>query len=62
MDTILKINSGESMSFYALGGNGGNGGDGGDGQNGGKGYRHALFLYNPYPFLNTLGEQGIRCN
>ena len=58
MDTILKINSEELMSFHALGGHGGNGGSGGNGQDGGKGYRYGAFLYSlsMSPFLNTLGE------
>ncbi|KAF8814527.1 hypothetical protein BYT27DRAFT_7206095 [Phlegmacium glaucopus] len=38
MDTILKIDSGGSMSFFTLGGHGGNGGNGGNGQHGGHGY------------------------
>ena len=44
MDTVLKINSWESMSFAAVGGNGGNGGNGGHGQNGGKGYKYGASL------------------
>ena len=43
-NTILKINSGESICFHALGGHGGKGGDGGDGQDGGTGYRYDTFL------------------
>ena len=44
MDTILRINSGESMCFHALGGHGGDGGNGGDGEHGGNGYRYGPFL------------------
>lgn len=44
MDTILKINSDESMSLLARGGNGGRGGDGGSGQNGGTGVRYGAFF------------------
>ena len=47
-DTILKINSGELMSFHALGGHGGNGGNGGNGQHGGKGYGYGAFLYSHF--------------
>ena len=39
MDTILKINLGESMCFFALGGPGGFGGGGGKGERGGAGVR-----------------------
>ena len=44
MDTVLKINSGESMCLLASGGNGGHGGHGGHGQNGGKGFKYGAFL------------------
>jgi hypothetical protein len=44
MDTVLKIKSGESMSFLALGGNGGHGGHGGNGQHGRSGKRYGAFL------------------
>jgi hypothetical protein len=44
MDTVLKIKSGETMSFLALGGNGGQGGHGGNGQHGGKGFEYGAFL------------------
>jgi hypothetical protein len=56
MDTVLKINSWESMSFIAVGGDGGNGGNG---QDGGTGYRYGLPFYSPSmnPFLNMLGQQ-----
>jgi len=61
MNTILKIDSRESMSFLALGGNGGHGGDGGDGQHGGRGKKYERFLL-LNTFLNTLGEQWKGCN
>jgi hypothetical protein len=44
MDTKLKINSGESMCFLALGGHGGNGGNGGNGERGLQGARYGAFL------------------
>ena len=48
MDTIIKINSGESIYLHARGGNGGRGGDGGNGQDGGKGFRYSGFSrYSP---------------
>ena len=43
LDSLLKINPGDSMSFIALGGRGGDGGDGGDGGSGGKGLRYGAF-------------------
>ena len=47
MDTIMKVNLGESMCFYALGGQAGNGGHGGYGEHGGKGYKYgALRFFN----------------
>ena len=44
MDTILKVDAGESICLLAAGGHGGHGGDGGDGQNGGDGIRCDLPL------------------
>ena len=44
LDTIMKINLGESMCFHALGGHGGNGGNGGNGQHGGDGYKYGAYL------------------
>jgi hypothetical protein len=44
VDTILKLSLGESICFYAFGGNGGNGGHGGHGQHGGEGIRFGAFL------------------
>jgi hypothetical protein len=41
MDAKLKINSGESMCFFALDGHGGNGGND---EHGGKGFRYGVFL------------------
>jgi hypothetical protein len=40
MDTILKMDAGESISLLAKGGDGGRGGDGGDGEHGGTGIRY----------------------
>ena len=48
MDTVLKIKSGESMSFLAWGGNGGHGGNGGNGQHGGRGRRYEHFSFTEY--------------
>jgi hypothetical protein len=58
MDTILKINSGESMCFLAAGGNGGHGGHGGDGQNGGKGFKYGAFLV--LSFNESISEYAWR--
>ena len=44
MDTVLKINSGESICLLARGGNGGDGGHGGNGQHGGKGFPYGAFF------------------
>jgi hypothetical protein len=61
--SVLRLNSGESMSFLAVGGDGGRGGNGGDGQNGVSGSRYGAFLLlSMNPFLNMLGEQGNGCN
>ena len=65
MDKILRINSGESMCFHALGGHGGNGGNGGHGGHGANGSRYGafpVFSFNTNALLNTLGEQGVQCN
>ena len=45
MYTVVKINSWESMSFLAVGGNGGQGGNGGDGESGCPGYRYGAFPF-----------------
>ena len=58
MDTVLKIKSGESISFLALGGNGGRGGNGGNGQNGGRGYRYGAFLV--LSFIRSISEYAWR--
>jgi hypothetical protein len=50
MDTILKVDAGESISLLAAGGNGGHGGDGGRGQDGGNGVRCDL----PLSFLRRF--------
>ena len=54
MDNVLKIKSGESMSFLAWGGNGGHGGNGGNGQHGGKGYRYGVFRV--LSFIEPIAE------
>jgi len=58
VDNTLKIDSGESMSFLAIGGNGGNGGNGGDGQNGGKGNEYGPFLV--FSFNESISEYAWR--
>ena len=58
LDTVLKINSGETMSFLALGGNGGRGGNGGDGQNGGEGLEYGTFLV--LSFIEPTSEYARR--
>ena len=58
MDTILKINLGELMSFLTLGGHGGNGGNGGNGERGGKGYRYDAFLV--LSFNGSISEYAWR--
>jgi hypothetical protein len=58
MDTILKIKSGETMSFLALGGNGGQGGNGGNGEHGGKGYKYGTFLV--LSFIEPICEYAWR--
>jgi hypothetical protein len=58
LDNTLKIDSGESMSFLAMGGNGGNGGNGSKGQNGGKGKEYGAFLV--LPFNESISEYAWR--
>jgi hypothetical protein len=58
MDTVLKINSWESMSFLAVGGTGGNGGNGGNGQDGGTGYRYGASLL--LSFNESISEYAWR--
>ena len=57
MDTIMKVKSGELISFFTRGGHGGNGGHGGHGQHGGHGYRHGTFLVLSF---NKLSEYAWR--
>ena len=57
-DAILRIKSGESMCFHALGGHGGDGGDGGNGEHGGKGFRYGTFLV--FSFNESIFEYAWR--
>jgi hypothetical protein len=58
MDTILKINAGQSLCFFALGGNGGPGGHGGNGQKGGKGAKYGAFIV--LSFNEYISEYSLR--
>ena len=58
MDTALKIKSGESMCFLAVGGNGGHGGHGGNGASGEKGSKYGAFLV--LSFNESISEYAWR--
>jgi len=55
MNTVLKIDSRESMSFLAVGGNGGHGGNGGNGQHGARGKK-----YERFSFTESISEYARR--
>jgi len=58
MDTALKIKSGESMCFLAVGGNGGHGGNGGNGGSGEAGHKYGGFLV--LSFNESISEYAWR--